>query len=89
MDVSAATIPGVFAAHPNLFSDRSHLNAQGARQYSELLADALDTRLAAGPVRWVPAPIDQFLGQQSGGRSWLSGAAGGSRAPAGRMDLTA
>ena len=69
VDVSAATFPGIFAGHPNLFSDRSHLNAQGARQYSELLADALATRLAAGPVRLVPAPPDQFLGQQSGNRS--------------------
>ena len=60
VDVSTATFPGIFAGHPNLFSDRSHLNDKGARQFSELLAGALATRLAAGPVSVAPAPLKIF-----------------------------
>ena len=45
IDISEFTYPEIFAGKPGLFKDESHLNGEGAKIFSELLATALKARM--------------------------------------------
>lgn len=52
VEINEITHSAQFERHPELFRDGAHLNAEGARVFSRLLASSLRDRLAAaGPAR--------------------------------------